>query len=367
MNKSPRGYLLCALVWLSLALSASSAAGAIRKMGVALDDDGPNSNSINKESEASAGVMTALAGVRPSRFAWFNHGTSALKTLQAIEQINKQKPELLVGMKDSFQSLLFAERLDPASFLITPLASSDEILQKSEKVLMLAMPNSVQAQLLTKEIKSRSKPGDRVLVVEVLADHNSQNLNLSLLKSLREAELPVESFKIHKSEMRNLSAVQMPESFQHIVLTVAGNEAARLIDSLAGKNSNAKYWGSASWGSDIKEIRGLSMAKDLRAIWLSHYHVAVSTEANAKFLEQYREKYKSDPTDVSAMYFEAAQLAIALGYSNAKPVADVIREVRVYKGLLGSVRISGKRVRRDIALLELKAGSPQFIKTVQEE
>ena len=50
-----------------------------------------------------------------------------------------------------------------------------------------------------------------------------------------------------------------------------------------------------------------------------------------------------------------------------KPIPQVLKEVRAYKGLTGTVRIDGKRVNRDMAVVELHAGNAKFSKLVKVE
>lgn len=341
--------------------------GALRKIAVALNEDGAATPSSNPaEQHISNGAMLALNGLRPSKLTWINHGQSAAQTLNAIEEINKQKPAIVVGMVDSYQAILCAERMNPNSFLFSPVASSDEIL-KRDNVLVLGNVNSVQSQFVVQELKSRGKLTDRIVVAEILACPNCQNMSTFLVKDLREAGFQnVETHPIHASDVVNLGAKKAPEGFQHVIVPAEAAVAASVIRYFHAQNPKAWYWGSSTWGSHAKEIRELPFAKELRGVWVSHYHPDVPTEANTKFVTDFRAKFTAEPTDTAALFFEGVQLSMIVGQGN-KPIPQVLKEVRAYKGLTGTVRIDGKKVIRDMVVMELQSGNAKFSKLVKQE
>ncbi len=345
----------------------ASAFGALRKIAVALDEDGAATPSSNPaEQHISNGATLALNGLRPSKLTWINHGKSAVQTLKAIEEINKQKPAIVVGMVDSYQAMLCAERMSPQTFLISPVASSDEIL-KRDNVLLLGNVNSVQSQLMVQEFKTRAKAGEKVLVAEVLACQNCQNMSGLLSKDLKDAGYQIEIYQVHVSDIVNLGEKKVPEGFQHVVIPADAATAARLVDFFHSKNPKAMFWGASTWGSFAKEIRELPYAKELRGVWLSHYHPDVPTEANAKFVTEFRSKFTAEPTDTAAMFYEGVQLAMMVGQGRDKPIPQILKEVRAYKGLTGTIKIDGKRVNREMVVMELQNGAAKYSKLVKAE
>lgn len=349
-------------------LGCAIPAVAAKKIALAYDEGGnPAAGSVAKDLSVSNGAMLALNGLRSSKLSWINHGKTAQQTLQAIEEINKQKPGLVVGMADSFQAQLGTERLNSYSFLISPTATSDDILPKGANVLLLANVNSVQAQLMTTEMKARAKTGDKVLVVDVLACPNCQNFGSQIQKDLAEAGFKVDTFQVHMSEIRDLAQRTAPGGYSQIVVPVDAPVAAKVIAFLHPKNEKAVYWGSNTWGSFAKEIRELPFAKDLKAVWLADYHPEIPTATNIKFLNDFREKFSTEPNEVAAMYYEGVQLALLVSQWTDRPVANILKDVRAYKGLTGTVKIVGKTVKRDMALVELQNGAAKFNKLISRE
>lgn len=341
---------------------------AAKKIALAYDEGGKAANgSLTKDQSVQNGVILALNGLRSSKLSWVNHGKTAEQTLLAIDEINKSKPGLVVGMADSFQAQLGAERLNSSSFLISPTAASDDILAKGANVLLLGNVNSVQAQFMTNEFKARAKTSEKVLVVDVLACPNCQNFSSLIQKSLKEAGYTVDTIQVHVSETRDLSKRTAPSGYQHVIVPAEPAVAVKIIQFVHAKNAGATYWGSDTWGSSAKEIRETSFAKNLKAVWLSHYHPEMPTPANLKFVTDYREKFNTDPNEIAAMYFEGVQLALIVSYFTDKPVANILKDVRAYKGLSGTVRINGKTVKRDMALIELHAGVPKLAKMIAKE
>lgn len=338
-------------------------------LAIALNKTGKSATTSNpQEDHIRKGADLALKSKKLT-VQWIDHGESVVQTLKAIEEINRQKPRVVVGMGNSFQALLAADRMNHHTVLISPVATADAILEKKSNILLLSNLNSIQSKLLAREIKSRARTEDRILLVELTGCPYCVDMSAATVSELRRQGLEPQILKLDSSQINDLpKSVTIQRDYAHIVLPVFEVDAARLISLLAGNNPKAIFWGGDGWGNLARYIRELPIAKSVRAIWLSHYHWDIETPENKTFVKAFRREYGVNPVDTSAFFFEATQIAQKLiGEPDPRKRMLAFDRIQHYKGLTGNVTIQGDHVIRPMPLIELVAGEPKLVRVVRPE
>jgi hypothetical protein len=281
---------------------ASSLQIAVVESGLSASTSNPAEGNLRKGAE-----LALSSKIVP---AWIDQGETAKSTLEAIAKINLNNPKILVGMGSSFQALIADKKLNPSILLITPLATSDEILT-SHRILMVSNSNGIQAKLLAKEINMRAGAQDRIFVIDVVGCSYCTNMAKLILGELAKSKVKLTVIPVHETQLnQKVDALDRATGFDHIVLPVLESQAAKLVESLHSNNPNALYWGGDGWGTLARFIRELPYSRTIRAFWLSHYHIGIQTAENKTFVSLFRTRYGVDPIDTSAQYFEATKLAV---------------------------------------------------------
>jgi ABC-type branched-subunit amino acid transport system substrate-binding protein len=333
---------------------------AVVESGLSATTSNPSEGNLRKGAQLALGNQ-----IVPT---WVDQGETAKSTLEAISKINLNDPKILVGMGSSFQALIADKKLNPSILLVTPLATSDEILN-SRRILMVSNSNGIQAKLLAAEINNRIKRQERILIIDVMGCSYCTNMARLVLGELAKSKVKLTVIPVHEAQLdQKIDVLDRAVGFDHIVLPVLESQAAKLIEFLHLNNPNALYWGGDGWGTLARFIRELPYARTLRALWLSHYHIGVQTPENRAFVKRFREHYRVDPIDTSAQYFEATKLAISiLKDKKSSSWIEHTRKVGGYPGLTGWVRFVGNHVERPMPLLEMKDGQIKLVKVIQLE
>ena len=220
--------------------------------GMGLMNEGHATSSSNADEDyirKGAGLAFRQAGAE-KRVEWMTYGETTEQTLRAVEKINRERPMIFVGMGHSFQALLAANRVSPSTVILTPVATSDEILRKKGHVLLLANTNTIQARMLADEMVRRSKPGEKILLIEVAGCPYCVDMAEAVRTELKARELEPVDAKIHVSQLPSPpKTILALANYEHVILPTLEPESARLIDILHAGNPKATYWGGAGWGT----------------------------------------------------------------------------------------------------------------------
>lgn len=352
--------------WFSILLVATpliSQGAAKLKVAIALNEDSNSSSTSNAiENHIGNGVRLALSEY-PKEAAqidttFLNHGESAQKTLDAIQKINEIKPEFVIGMGNSFQALLCAKHLSSDTILISPVATSDEILEKGKNIFLFSNVNSIQAKLLANILKKKVKANAKVLLVEVEGCPYCKNMASQMSTEMKSLGIKFETRQFHLANIKSLKENSESENFDHIILPVHEEESAQLVDFFHNKNKNATFWGGDGWGPLARYIKRLPYSDKVKAFWLAHYHVDIATPVNKAFVAAYRKKYAIDPVDTSAFYYEAMKTLLKNG-GKSKGVA-AISGSGTFEGVTGTVKLHDRYVTRPMPLLKLQQGKVEI-------
>lgn len=346
-----------------IAFTFRAGAGPVAIMLNATGISTTTSNPLEGYIQKSITLAANHAGIKKDKLIWIDHGENTKKTLEAIETYNQSPAAIAIGMGNSFQALLAGQMMASNKLLISPVATADEILNSRASVALLGNTSRTQARTLARELKHRARPNARILIARLsgcvycvsMADHLKQELSAEFL-NVKVADL---------AQLGAMGGSRGPAyaGFDHIFVPTLEAEAARIIALLWPNNQDATFWGTDGWGSLARYVRELPFSKRLNVLWISHYHPSVPTKANRRFVTAYRAAYRTEPTDTSALYYEAAMLTFKyLGRSHDP--ATVFSRVGRYSGITGTVRIKGRHVSRPMPLLTLRTGEPKLVKMV---
>lgn len=355
--------LFALLTGLSLFAAPPKSTGMI---AVGLMSEGASTSSSNSDEDyirKGAGLAFRDADAE-KRVEWMSYGESTEQTLKAVEKINRERPLIFIGMGHSFQALLAANRVSPTTVILTPVATSDEILRKKGNVLLLANTNTVQAKMLADEMVRQIKPREKILLIEIAGCPYCVDMAEAVRTELKARDLEPIDAKIHLSQLASPpKSILALADYDHVVLPTLEPESARMIDVLHAANPKATFWGGDGWGTLARYIRQLPYLNTLKVFWLSHYQVDIQTKRNRDFVKRYRQAYKSDPIDTAAFYYEAVEVALKnKPDATAAEVMANFRGLKHYEGLTGPVRVLGDHVERPMPLLTIARGQVKLHK-----
>jgi len=333
------------------------------KVVIALNEDANSSSTSNAiENHIGNGVRLALSELPKEATQidaiFMNHGESAQKTLDAILKINEIKPEFVIGMGNSFQALLCAKHLSSNSILISPVATSDEILDKGKNIFLFSNVNSIQAKFLAGTLKKNATANAKILLIEVEGCPYCKNMATQLSTEMKSLGLKFATSHFHLTNLLSLKEKTESENFNHIILPVHEEESAKLLDLFYQKNKNATFWGGDGWGPLARYIKRLPYSDKIKASWLAHYHVDIATQTNKTFVAAYRKKYAIDPVDTSAFYYEA--MKTLLKNNHKETGLATIRDPGSFEGVTGKVKMHDRYVTRPMPLLRLQHGKVEI-------
>lgn len=233
------------------------------------------------------------------------------------------------------------------SLLISPTATDDAILKKSENVILLSSLNSALAEKVVLEAKRRGIKdvamiyGKNNLYSKSMANFFREacvkhNLNLIYEEGIRIGRSSTIS-NMKDDEFKKASAIFLPV-FEHDVVKVLGY--------LHSKKIGTKVIGADSWGSDSKIIKTLPNKVKKKILFsVTSYDTSNNIVKENDFYLKYKNKYDSDPLDIAAFSFEALSL---LDSKNNDFISDKKIGQFSYKGTTGEVKVVNNRVNRDV-------------------
>lgn len=346
--------------------------GASAKVQIAVvyNHDGPSNSTSNPiEGHIKKGVELAIKDEAKNKdkfdVVWINHSESTAGTMQAIDQINKIKPRYVVGMGDSYQAILAAKYMNKDTILITPVATSDEIVSGSKSVFLFSNSNSKQADILVDLIKTKVHRDSPVLLVNMLGCAYCTNLSSFIEKRLIKDGIEFKKISFHISdELFTVNDKNLMGSVSHVVLPVHELEAGKLISTFSKINKDLHFWGGDGWGTLGRFVSNISNNHTINATWLSHYHYKIDTPENLKFVAKFRAEYENqNPVDTSALYYEAMSYVIKLISSLSSK--SINHEKYEFKSLSGLAVIVGQKIERPMVKLNLKKGHVEYANIVR--
>ncbi|MGZ3768261.1 MAG: hypothetical protein ACXVCP_15910 [Bdellovibrio sp.] len=314
-----------------------------------------SSTSNNVEEFQKKGLSIAIEEFENNAIAykWIDVGENTEKVISSVEEIKKFNPQLVIGCSHSFQAIALLELLKKEHLSVPvmfPAATSDKILTYPN-TLMISNSNSIQAEILSKQAKRKS----RALVINISDCVYCTDLAERIFKKLKGRGITASLLSIEENKIETFDINSIKENFDHVFIPALELDTAKLARIISKKLPTAEYWAGDGVGT---LARYFQMANDskIKFKWLSHYHTQINTSQNKKFLKRYRSKYGSEPNDTAVFYYEALKIGINRIILNDKSSTNNL--------ITGPARFQNHQVIRPMPLLTLSDKGPLMIRNI---
>ncbi len=222
--------------------------------------------------------------------------------------------KLYIGLGRSDKAFQAKEILkERGGLLITPTATSDELIGRDEKIILLSPRNSLIASSLSQYLINHGV--NKISIIYAKDEKYSVNIT-SLFKKDFESRGGVIGKSIAISTYSNsLDSTALSEiatiSDEFVFLPLYQLTVAKIISFFKANHFEKKYVGTDSWGT-YDEVIGLLSAGDYNAIVPVIYDPKSKSTSNIQFTEYYREHFNSQPTDMAARSYDGMRLLAAM-------------------------------------------------------
>lgn len=236
---------------------------------------------------------------------------SAANIPDVIKTAHKKKNiNLFLGLGTSDQALAAIPALkETKTLLITPTASSDDLLKANSRILMLFPRNSYIAEETIKEITK--KHIEQVGIIYAENNRYSENMAKEFTKLYKNQggkvvfSIPVRSGHIDlSSQLETLSKYKNT----YIFLPLFELDVAKVISYLHSKKLSLAYIGADSWGTYSVVIRKVTKEIPYKAIVPVVYSPSQNSELNTPFVNKYEKLFQTSPSDLTAFSYEGLRL-----------------------------------------------------------
>lgn len=251
------------------------------------------------------GLYLALGDSKTIDVTPINVYRSPVLAYEAVMQ-NAGKVDVVLGLRTSAQALMAKKATDQHNLpFLSIMATSDKLITSDIKTssIMIAARNSFQAKALSKELWPNSAPNLRVGIVVmkncVYCDEMSEMVQVELKKK----GIPVEIMgQTLFQEPVSKSLFARSGEFSHIGLftdEVGGMAAIALLKQTAYKGY---VFGGDSWSINTIAAKDRSPYSD---ICLVNAVTHSKSRMRNSFVKEYKKKFKSDPTDLALLGYDA--------------------------------------------------------------
>lgn len=285
---------------------------------------------------------------------YFDTREDAAGAVAAIKEINNYNPNIVVGFSHTFQALLAKKFLSKHIKLISPTATSNEILSgKNENIYLISNNNNYQAFLISKLIKQKFK-SKTIYIIEISDSLYSSNFTEYISDELETMKKKYEIIKLYQSDFLQLSKLiksLAPISEKSLIVFPSLEfEAGMYLSALSRKLSNFTLVGGDGWGTSAEYLKKIATSTDQEVFWISHYHFSSNYKKNLIFRHEFFESFNYNPIDTNAFWYEAINTSIAMIKNNYQWK----KAIRSIPNVNEIVKIDDKYVKRRMALLKLK-------------
>jgi ABC-type branched-subunit amino acid transport system substrate-binding protein len=272
----------------------------------------------------------------------------------------KKNIHLFLGLGTTDQALAAIPALrETKTLLITPTASSDDLLKDNSRILMLFPRNSHIAEETIKEILRKNIQHVGIIYAE--NNRYSENMAKEFSKLYKEQggkviySIPVRSGHIDlNTQLETLTKYKST----YVFLPLFELDVAKVISYLHSKKLSLSYIGADSWGTYSVVIRKVTKEIPYRAIVPIIYSPSQSSELNNIFVSKYEKLYKTSPSDFTAFSYEGIRLYQKMlafcneAHINATPEACLAKAIP-YQGISHVIKhASQMNVDRPIQFME---------------
>ena len=289
----------------------------------------PFGDEIRRGTDVGVDYLARQSGSRCIKLTQIDINNSIANIDGHIRAASKQGIRFFVGLGTTDEALAAHRALgETGSILISPTASSNELLAERGRTILLYPTNADIAAGLAGA--ARRNKVERTLIL--YADNKRYSAHLAKVFEqefsarggtvvaaigLRAGRINLEP---HLDQIRSLS-------FTHVFVPLFELDAARAILSLRQSGFSPMFIASDSWGTYSRVIANLIRHQGVRALAPIIYDAKSTSPLNLYLVAEYQKRYARKPTDLGAFSFEAVMLIDAMARScSAGLLADHLEE-----------------------------------------
>lgn len=298
-------------------------------------------------------AILKLVDRRKVEIKFFDSKDTAVGTYQTLKEINSYNPKVVVGFGHSYQAILAKKELKNSIKLISPVATSDEILSNSHNMYLLSNTNSVQAKKILDEIK-KSALQLKIVLVKISDSLYSSNFIERIILELDRNNIKFNVISINQNDLmsstiltKKLSSLKEHDT---IVFPCLEYDSGLFLKVLSKNYNSFNLIGTDGWGTTGSYIKSIDLKHDQKVSWFTNYHYKNLSEGNSKFLKEFRLSFSQNPIDTNAFWFESIRIA-NLMVTTKSQWKDSLKN---FESVTKIVKIKDYSVERKMSRLSLK-------------
>ncbi len=307
------------LVILSLFLFHSNALAECVTVGLIEEWERPKSKTTfpyGSELEAGANLAQKLFSSDPLNstpclvFKKIDIKNSLANIEDAIDHASQSGISLFLGLGTSDKVQVAIKALKKTnSILISPTATSDSLVGKNQRTILMSPRNSLIAMELARNVIAVDIKNISIIYAEnsIYSSDMAQVFKKEFEKrggSIK-SMIPIQAGRINLAP--HIQEINQDES--HLFLPLFELDVAHIVNYLALNGVKKKYIGSDSWGTYSEVILKLTKEYEFSAILPVIYSADYESNANTKFIEAYSQMTnKKNPSDTAAFACEGVLL-----------------------------------------------------------
>lgn len=324
----------------------------------------PFGDEIKRGTELAVAYLARQPGAQCLKLTPIDINNSIANIDGHIREAARKGIRFFVGLGTTDEALAAHRALvETRSILITPTASSNELLVAGGRTILLYPTNAETAAVLAQEARRRGV--ERTLVLYADNKRYSSHLakvfeqqfvarggHIAAAIGLRAGRINLEP---HLAQIR-------AASFTHVFLPLFELDAAKTILSLRQYGLTPSFIASDSWGTYSTVISNLVRDNGVRALTPVIYDAASTSVLNSFVVGEYQKRYGKKPTDLGALSVEAILLIDALnrrcsGELLASRLEQCLASALPLESTMGTITQStGLALKRRIVVRELTLG-----------
>jgi ABC-type branched-subunit amino acid transport system substrate-binding protein len=272
---------------------------------------------------------------------------------------------IFIGLGISDQALAAQNALIATNtILISPTASSTDLLSEDSRTILLFPTNDMIADKLTDHL-SKLKPTN---VLSIFASNSkySTNMNKLFTSKFKSKGGQITSIEIRSNnfEMTPIIKKIKSDSVKYVFLPLYEIEAAKIISELKNNKLDPVFVGADSWGTHSSVISGLTVGQQYTTIIPVIYDYENNSKLNKYFTLKYSEQRNKSPSDLAAFSFDAVNLAQLIqtncslkNLNSKKQISLCLSKLLPFDSTTGSIKsIAGLTIQRNIQIKNKSIG-----------
>jgi branched-chain amino acid transport system substrate-binding protein len=363
---------------LAATLVAQSASAAVKtvKMGAFFPMSG-NTATFGEESvnglKMAVDEINAQKGPVKLTYILEDEKSEVTDSANAAKKlINVDKVDILVGSVASSNTNAAAPIAQAAHIpLLTPASTNVNVTQKGEYISRICFIDDFQGTAMAKFAHDDLKAKKAALVIDSTSDY-SMGLGSSFKDAFKKlgGEVVVEVSYAQKDQDFSSQLTKI-RTRKPDVIFVPGyyTEVGNMIRQAKTLGIHAPFLGGDGWSSpELFELAGDAIVGNY---YSSHFSPDDPDPKVQNFVKKYKARYKSAPSDMSALGYDAAYV-IADAAKRAKgakltPVAlkDAINSTKGFPGVTGTITLDKNRnASKPLVILQTQRHTSRFFKRV---